>query len=187
MEKLFTISANDILRILLSTLIIYVLVIIYIRLLGKRSTSQLNNFDWIVTVSIGSILSSTIVLEDVSVTDGGVSVLFLLLLQYFVTLGMGNFSFLRKIIKSTPQLLFLEGNFLDDNMAHARVLKVEIYAAIRQHGFKSLEDVYAVVLETNSKLSVLPQDKSGHVARTLYGVKGLPEDIESQIHDDNKL
>lgn len=187
MDKLFTTTSSDILRILVSSLVIYVLVIIYIRILGKRSTSQLNNFDWIVTVSVGALFASTILTKKVSATEGGAAILFLLILQFIVTKSMIYSNFIRKMVKSTPQLILLEGEFLHENMKKARILKVEVYAAIRQEGYRSLDDIYAVVLETNSKLSVLPQDDSDQTAFSLYGVKGLPMSLESQIYKNDKL
>lgn len=181
MTEIFKTSFEDVAAILLSGLIIYILVIIYIRILGKRSTSELNNFDWIVTVSIGSIVSSTIILEDISIVDGGVAVFLLLVLQYLVTKMMLNSDKLRKIVKSTPTLLFINGEFMDASLKRERVLKHEIYAAIRQHGFKGVDQIYAVVLETNSKLSVIPKNDTNEVGLSLIGVSGLPEDIKKQL------
>ena len=181
MEKIFKTTPTDLLVSLISTVFIYVLVIFYIRVLGKRSTSQLNNFDWIVTVSIGSILSSTILLPDVSVTEGGSGVLFLLLLQYVVTKMMYNSDGTRKAVKSSPTLLFLEGEFLKHNLRKERILEPEVYASIRQHGFKEIDKIYAVVLETNSKLSVIPKDGTNTVGSSLVGVTGLPDEIQKQL------
>jgi len=62
MEEIFLCSVDDIIRILVSAVIVYILIFVYIRILGKRSTSELNNFDWIVTVSVGSIIASTVIL-----------------------------------------------------------------------------------------------------------------------------
>ena len=64
---------------------IYVLVIAAVRVSGKRSTSQLNNFDWIVPVAMGSILGSAVVLSDVAVAPAALAVAALLAMQYAVT------------------------------------------------------------------------------------------------------
>lgn len=158
MEKLLEFNGEDILRLLVSAIVIYVINIVYIRLLGKRSTSKLNNFHWIVTVSIGSITSSAIILEDVSILEGGMGILILLLLQFAVTKIMYHSEFLGKVIKSTPQFLLFEAEFMDDNMKRERIIKFEVYAAIRQKGLKSVEEIYAVVLETNSEISIIPNE-----------------------------
>ena len=186
MEKLLEFNSEDILRLLVSAIVIYVINIVYIRLLGKRSTSKLNNFDWIVTVSIGSITSSAIILEDVSILEGGIGILILLLLQFAVTKIMYHSEFLGKVIKSTPQLLLFEGEFMDDNMKRERIIKSEVYAAIRQKGLKSVEEIYAVVLETNSEISIIPNENSDEIGFSLSDVQGLPDGLKEDLKKQEK-
>lgn len=172
MEKLFDCDLYDILRILSTAPIIYVLLILYIRVLGKRSTSEFNNFDWIVTVATGSIVASTVIVKDISIAEGGLSILILMLLQFIVTKLMYGNEKIREIIKSTPQLLLFEGEFIEENMKKERTLKPEVYAAIRQRGLKSVKQIYAIVLETNSKISVIPNENSEEIGFSLSDVQG---------------
>ncbi len=181
MENVFEINFQDIIRILISGTAIYISIILYLRVLGKRITSELNNFDWIVTVSVGSTVASTLVSKDISFTEGSFGILILFLLQYIVTKGMFASTGFMQLIKSSPKLLVLEGEFLNKNMLEERILEQEIYAAIRQQGFKNLKDIYAVVLETNSKLSVIPNTNTDEIGLSLFGVNGLPPDLEEEL------
>jgi len=183
MENIFASSVEDILRLLISAVIVYILIIAYIRILGKRSTSELNNFDWIVTVSLGSIVASTVILKDVSVTEGGVSIFILIFLQFIVTKSMYHSEKVREIVKSTPQLLLFEGEFIEKNMKKERILKPEVYAAIRQSGLKSIKQIYAVVLETNSKISVIPNENSEELGFSLSDVQGLPDGLKDDLEN----
>lgn len=63
MDMLFFDNIDKLGRIVLTAVTVYVLIVIITKVSGKRSTSQLNNFDWIVTVMIGSLGASTIVKE----------------------------------------------------------------------------------------------------------------------------
>ncbi len=186
MEKVFAFDAEDLLRVLVSALIVYVLLIVYIRILGKRSTSELNNFDWIVTVSVGSIVASTVILKDISIIEGGLSVLILMMLQFAVTKLMYKSKKIREVVKSTPQLLLFEGEFIDENMKMERILKPEVYAAIRQKGLKSVKQVYAVVLETNSKISVIPNENSDEIGFSLSDVQGLPKGLKDELEKQDR-
>jgi len=183
MENIFPSSVDDILRLLISAVIVYILIIVYIRLLGKRSTSELNNFDWIVTVSVGSIVASTIILKDISITEGGVSIFVLMMLQFMVTKSMYHSEKFREIVKSTPQLLLFEGEFIEKNMKNERILRPEVYAAIRQSGLKSIKQIYAVVLETNSKISVIPNENSDELGFSLSDVQGLPDGLKDDLEN----
>ena len=190
MDKLFYTNTDNLLRILATIPLMYLLAIVYIRVVGKRATSQMNNFDWIVTVAMGSIVASTIILPGVSLADGGVSILTLLLLQYGLTKTIYRHQELRSVIKSTPQLLLYEGEFLRDNMRSERVIEAEVYAAIRRNGLMSVDQVYAVILETDASLSVIPTTEDDDlVGFSLGDVGGLPEGLRQDLekrgeHDD---
>ena len=183
MEKIFECSVDDVIRIMGSAIIVYILIIVYIRILGKRSTSELNNFDWIVTVSVGSIVASTVILKDISVTEGAIGIFILMILQFIVTKFMYQSESFREVVKSTPQLLLFEGEFIDENMKKERILKPEVYAAIRQSGLKSVKQIYAIVLETNSKMSVIPNENSDKIGFSLSDVQGLPDGLKDDLEN----
>jgi len=65
MDMLFFDNIEKLLRIVLTAVLVYILIVVTTKVSGKRSTSQLNNFDWIVTVMIGSLGASTILLKEI--------------------------------------------------------------------------------------------------------------------------
>lgn len=105
MNKAFIFNAGDIVSIIISAVVLYVVLIFYIRVLGKRSMSELNSFDWIVTVSIGSIFASTVMIKDISLFEGCIGILILLILQYATTKIIKKSELFRKVVKATPRLL----------------------------------------------------------------------------------
>lgn len=172
---------NNLAQIAIEAPVIYFIVILYVRIVGKRSTSQMNSFDWIVTVAMGSIVASTIILVNISIVEGAFTILFLLLLQMALTWSVKRFDIMQKLVKSTPQLLFFDGEFLRDNMKQERVLETEVYAVMREHGHKSLDEVYAIVLETNAKLSIIPKDENNSIGFSLASVQGLPDGLKKDL------
>ena len=181
MSHLLDLDWHKCLHILVSAPVIYCLVIFYVRLIGKRSTSQMNSFDWIVTVAMGSIVASTIILEGVTLLEGAFSILLLLLIQYVFTFSVRRFDFAQKLLKTTPQLLLFKGKFLTENMGRERILQAEVFSAIRRNGYKSTKDVYAVVLETNAELSVIPNDNNDTPGFSLSDVSGLPDGLREDL------
>jgi len=183
MSKFLLPDTEVILQILITAPLMYLLVIFYVRLIGTRSTSQMNSFDWIVTVAMGAITASTIVLSDITILEGAFSILVLLLLQYCMTWGNQRWAWMRKLMRTTPQLLLFEGEFLKENMKQERILKSEVYAAIRQEGYKNKNSIYAVVLETNAKLSIIHNDKKDGLPFSLSNVQGLPEGLKKDLEE----
>ena len=66
-------------------------------------------------------------------------------------------------------------------MNKERLLKPEVYAAIRQSGLESVNRIYAVVLETNSKISVIPNENSEEIVFSLSDVQGLLDGLKDDL------
>lgn len=175
LDIFFTPEWRSLMGIIVTAPCIYILVIFYIRLVGKRATSQMNNFDWIVTVAMGSLVGSTIILEDISFFEGSLAIGLLLLMQYVITKLMCNFSTMQKWIKSSPTLLVYEGKFLNDNMRAERILESEVHSAIREKGAYLLSEIQAVVIEADAKLSVIPKSKEGNTNFVQEYIKGMDD------------
>lgn len=148
-------STETILRTLTIGIMAYFAIVVIIRISGKRSLTQLNAFDLVVTVALGSILSSIIINKDVTITQGIAAFLVLITLQYIITKLAVHTNLVNKFIKSTPVMLFYNGEFHYDNMKKERVVETEIKQAIRSNGNGGLSDVLAVILETDGSLSVI--------------------------------
>lgn len=168
--QLFFNSWNSVFRLVSTAIIFYPIIIILLRLYGKRSLAKLNMFDFIVTVALGSAFASTLFMKDVTIADGAIAFIMLLSLQYLVTWSSFQWKYVDKLVKSEPILLFQDSAFLKDRMENARVTEDEIYAEVRQSGIACLSQVKAVVLETNGVLSVIKH--SDNVTQsTLVGVR----------------
>ena len=98
---------------------------------------------------------------------------------------MAYCSFAERTIQSPPTLLLYQGEFLKDNMIKERVTKAEVYAALRSEGYKQKEEVYAVVLESNARISVLGKGEEEAIGATLDGVNGLPDDLQEEFRNKN--
>lgn len=164
---------SGIIRIAIAAPIFYVAVILFIRISGKRSTSKMNNFDWIVTVALGSIVGSVILLKDVVILEGLEAIALLLILQYGVTKLSALVPAFSKAIRSSPTIVFFRGEFQEKTMQAERVTRAEILAAIREAGHPRLGAVEAVVLESDANLSVIPRQEEGfpEILRGLSGIK----------------
>jgi len=180
MEKFIFDNQDNLIRIAFTAPLIYAIVILGIRLVGKRSTSQMNSFDWIVTVAVGSLVSSTIILKSISILEGAFSIFLLLIMQLILTKILSYNTVLQKLVRATPQLLVYEGKYLEDNLITERVVKGEILSAIRHRGIQNISDVHAVVLETDSTFSVI-NNTDNNDCFTLQDVDGLPDGLKEDL------
>jgi uncharacterized membrane protein YcaP (DUF421 family) len=133
----------------------YVMLIIFLRLSGKRTLSKMSAFDFVVTVALGSTLASIALMRDVSLVQGAVALSVLIGLQYLVTWSSVRTRWVRRLVTGEPSLLLFRGELLTASMRKTRVSEHEVRAAIRAAGLLSFADAEAVVLETDASFSVI--------------------------------
>lgn len=140
---------------------IYIVLIIGLRISGKRSLSKLNAFDFVVTVALGSVFASTITSSSVSLVQGMAGIITLLFLQYLITkLSVWSHTF-SKGVKAAPTILFYKGKYNEKEMKAERLTPGEIIQSVRKAGQHSMDTVLAVVLESDGTLSVIPKGEAG--------------------------
>lgn len=152
----------------------YILLVGGLRIYGKRILTQMNMFDFVVTVALGSTFASMLIAPNVALLDGVVALLVLLTAQRVTTWLSVKSNKAAQLIKASPRLLYYNGYLLTDAMRDERVTRSEVLSAIRGEGVASLDAVLAVVLENNGNMSVIhhPQEV-GKPVSTLVDVPGL--------------
>ncbi|CAN5492072.1 DUF421 domain-containing protein [soil metagenome] len=161
-----------VLQVFLTSLFAYSILIIFLRVSGKRTLSKWNAFDFIVTIALGSILASVILSKDVVVLEGVLASALLIIFQFIITWLSVRINWIKDLVKAKPTLLYDKNKFLFDKMKNQRVSKSEILAAIRASSIGSLEKVEAVVLETDGSFSVIKKSENDDSNSALGDVEG---------------
>ena len=147
----------------------YLALVLLLRVSGKRTLSKMNAFDFVVTVALGSTLATVLLSSSVSLARGVLAFAVLIFLQFAITWLSARSSAVRNLVKAEPTLLVHKGRFLTGAMKRERVTREEIRAALRAQGVAAVEEVEAVVLETESSFSVVMQP-AGESASALADV-----------------
>lgn len=163
---------DGIARTLLVGALAYATIVAVLRVSGKRTLAKLNAFDLVVTVALGSILASALLSKDVDWAEGAAAMALLIGLQFVVSWLSVRVAWVRRAVRSEPTLLLRRGRFLARAMADERLTEGEILAAIRTAGIATVDEVEAVVLETDGSLSVLKRPADGAEATSLRDVPG---------------
>lgn len=175
MRNIFYNNINTVFVTAVKGLLMYIILIAMLRITGKRSLSKFNIFDFVITIAIGSVFASTMTSNDVKLAQATTAMLVLLGGQYIMSRLALKYDKFERIIKADPALLFYNGNFNLETMKHERVTKREILQAVRGSGAGSLDQVQAVVLETDGQMSVISKSD---------GTKPIKE---NKIYDSVKL
>lgn len=158
-------------RVVVVGVVAYAALVLLLRGAGKRTLSKMSAFDLVITMALGSVLATVILSKDVVLAEGVLAFVVLISLQFLITWLSVRSEFVRKLVKAEPRLLLHRGEFLPEAMRSERVTAEEVRAAVRVGGFLSLDEVEAVILETDASLSVVGQSKQAN-ASALDGVHG---------------
>jgi uncharacterized membrane protein YcaP (DUF421 family) len=160
-----------ILRIVLVGSAAYAVLIIVLRVSGKRTLGQLNAFDFVVTVALGSTVATILLSTEVSWAEGFTALALLAGLQFLIAWISARWPRARRVFTSEPVLLLADGRIRHEALRANRLTESELRQAVRMQGTGDLSQVKAVVLETNGKLSVISASQYGN-GTALDGVQG---------------
>ncbi|MCC5033482.1 DUF421 domain-containing protein [Streptomyces sp. WAC 00631] len=139
----------------------YLLLVGVLRVSGKRTLAKLNSFDLVVTVALGSALATILLNSSVSLSEGAVALGVLIALQALSAWSATRSRTARKTVKQQPTLLLHNGEMLRQAMARQRITAGEVRQALRTQGVGDIDDVAAVVLETDGGMSVVTRSSAG--------------------------
>ena len=163
-------GANVLLQIVLRTGVIYLLVLIGVRLSGKREVGQMTPFDLTLLLLLSNSVQNAMTGPDTSLLGGAVAASTLLILNYLVANVSGGNRHLRRLIEGQPSLLVHDGKPIEEHMAREHVSMDELHRALREHGINSCDQVALAVLEVDGSISCLKYDEikpdaNTHLAR----------------------
>ncbi|WP_168413142.1 DUF421 domain-containing protein [Bacillus salacetis] len=161
---------KSIYRAFLLCLMAYPFLLLVLRVFGKRSLTQVNLFDFIITITYGATLSSILTSSTVSLAKGAVVLLMLTLLQFIIAKSTSSSKTLAEMLKAPPSFLYYEGRFLEKEMQKQRLRKDDLRSKVRKEGMSSFEKVEAIVLEGDGSLSVIKKEE-GSSKEALKGVQ----------------
>ncbi len=150
--------APVLLNILLRTVVIYLVVLIGVRLSGKREVGQMTPFDLTLLLLLSNAVQNAMTGPDTSLVGGIVAAVTLLVVNYFFADVSGMNRKFRRWIQGQPSLLVHNGQVIAAHMAREHVSGDELQRALREHGIASLQEVALAVLEVDGSISILKHD-----------------------------
>ena len=152
-------AGHVLLNIALRTTIIYAVVLIGVRLSGKREVGQMTPFDLTLLLLISNSVQNAMTGPDTSLLGGVIAACTLLVLNYVVADLSGANRRFRRFIQGQPSLLVHDGQVIASHMAKEHVSMDELERAMREHGIASYRDVALAVLEVDGSISCLKYDE----------------------------
>lgn len=142
---------------LFRTFIIYILLVIAMRLMGKRQIGELEISDLVTTFLISELASLPITDNNVPLSHAVIPIFTLVTFEVLSSALLAAFPRLKNILSARPSTLIRDGKFCAGAMKQARLSADELISELRQKDITDLSEVRYAILEQNGKISVIPK------------------------------
>lgn len=147
----------EIFNIMIRTTLVLIILFFLAKLMGKKQISQMNLFDYIIGITIGSIAADISLDIEKNLIAGIVSlsiyVVFSLVLSYVTMKSI----FLRRYIIGVSTVLVERGKIIESGLRKAKVNINELLEEARNNGYFNIEEIDYALMEANGKISFLPK------------------------------
>ena len=141
---------------LLRSMILYTLLILVIRAMGKRQIGQMEASEFVVTMLIADLASVPMQNNAISLFSGLVPILAVLALELILSVASMKLLGVRRLLCGRPVILIEHGRICESNLRRTRVTLEELACLLRALGVPDYAEVNYAILETNGALSVFP-------------------------------
>jgi len=160
------------------TILIYFLVLVIIRLMGKREIGQLSPFDLVVAIIVAELAAIPMESTGIPLWKVILPMATLAFLEVLLSYLALHSPFLRKILYGQPQVIIRNGHISKKELRKARYNLNDLLAQLREKGATNIADIEFGILETSGKLSVIPKSQKRPVTPEDLGLvtkyEGLP-------------
>ncbi|MEA2194799.1 MAG: hypothetical protein QOG42_1233 [Solirubrobacteraceae bacterium] len=148
----------------LRTIVIFGLVLLVTRVVGRRELSSMQPFDLILLVVVGDLIQQGVTQSDYSVT--GTLIVLAVIATMTVLTSYVSFRFprARSTLEGEPIVLVEHGQIIERNMRRERMTHDELASEARLQQISDLQRVHLAVLETNGRISFICEEPKGVVA-----------------------
>lgn len=145
---------------LLRPVIVYLVLIVLLRVFGKRELAQLNPFDLVVLLSLSNTVQNAIIGDDNSITGGVIGAFGLLAINWLVVRVLFRSARLTRLLEGRASVLVRDGCIDRRALERESLTREELLQAIHRQGFEDIDKVRTCLLEPNGTFTVEAFDPS---------------------------
>lgn len=176
----------EILKVILTSLFSAIALFIIAKIMGHKQMSQLDFFDYITGITIGSI-AAEMATELEKPLNPLISMAVYGTVAFSLSIISSKFSRIRKYINGSPTIIMDGGKLYRDNMKKAKLDLSEFMVMCRQEGYFNLNDIQTAIFEYNGRLTILPVSAKRPANPSDMGIYPEPEYICTEVIMDGRI
>jgi uncharacterized membrane protein YcaP (DUF421 family) len=160
--------------------VVYLCLIVFLRLFGKRELAQLNPFDLVVLLSLSNTVQNAIIGDDNSVSGGIIGAFALLAINWLLMRVLFKAPKITRALQGSATLLVKDGVILEDALQQETLTHEELISVLNKNGFNDPSDISECVLEPNGTFYVkgkTPTLESVHSGELMRAVERLTAEV----------
>ncbi len=169
------------------TIVLYSVLILVIRLMGKRQIGELEPAEFVVTMLVANLAAIPMQDGGIPLFSGMVPILTVLGVELVLSHLSLKSTAVRKLLCGKPVILIENGNIMQENLQKTRITLDELTGHLRQKDILDLQSVQYAILETNGNLSVFPYPKDRPATAREAGIQTKKQYIPLTVISDGTL
>lgn len=177
----------EVLKVVLASLFSAAILFVIAKIIGHKQVAQLEFFDYITGITIGSIAAELATTLDKPWWKPTMSMIVFGIITVILSVLTRRLPRSRKFINGTPTIVLNDGKLYRKNMKKAKLELSEFLLLCRQEGYFNLDDIQTAVYEYNGKLSILPVSTKRPLTPEDMKLSPLPEHIGTEVIMDGRI
>jgi len=177
---------SDFLNICFRTILILIILFFITKMMGKKQISELNFFDYVVGITIGSI-AADISLDIEKDMLAGIAALFIYgFISYIISFVSIKSILARRFFIGVPTVLVEKGKIIESGLKKSKIDVNDLLMEARENGYFNLDEIDYALMEVNGNISFLPKEKEKPVTKRDMKIKCSNEGLTVNAIIDSK-
>lgn len=169
------------------TLILYLLIIVVLRLMGKRQVGQLQPSELVVALIIADLAAVPMSEVGIPLINGIIPIITLFIMEELLSYISMKSERARGLISGKPSILIERGTIIEDELRRIRYNINDLLEQLRLKNFSNVEDVNYAILETSGQLSVIPKEEKMPVTLKDMNLKAKTQHLPVTVIIDGRI
>ena len=173
--------------IFIRSILLYIIVLIVMRLMGKREIGQLQPFELAISIMIADLASTPMADTGIPLTNGIIPILALLVMHLVISILNIKSIKARQILCGKPSILIYRGRINEKNLKKERFTVNELEERLRGNNIVNIGDVEYAILETSGQITVIQKPNKRTTIPEDFGIEPEYEGIAYDLIVDGKV
>lgn len=177
---------SNFLNICFRTILVLIILFFITKMMGKKQISELNFFDYVVGITIGSI-AADISLDIEKNMIAGIAALFIYgFISYIISFVSIKSILARRFFIGVPTVLVEKGKIIESGLKKSKIDVNDLLMEARENGYFNLDEIDYALMEVNGNISFLPKEKEKPVTKKDIKIKCSNEGLTVNAIIDSK-